>query len=54
MRSINQHSVQLAGRGLHLVQAYADDWGWFHVNGPQRKDGNGKYVWCELAAKPAE
>ncbi|KAA0929746.1 ATP-binding protein [Streptomyces apricus] len=34
-----------AGRGLHLVHAYADDWGWFRVNG----DG-GKYVWCELGA----
>ncbi|MGC5564989.1 ATP-binding protein [Streptomyces sp. FR-108] len=31
------------GRGLHLVHAYADDWGWFQVNGTA-----GKYVWCEL------
>ncbi|MFF6997731.1 ATP-binding protein [Streptomyces sp. NPDC008313] len=34
------------GRGLHLVQAYADDWGWFRVNGT-----GGKYVWCELGAE---
>ncbi|MFE1798249.1 ATP-binding protein [Streptomyces sp. NPDC059517] len=33
------------GRGLHLVDAYADDWGWFQVNGT-----TGKYVWCELGA----
>ena len=35
-----------SGRGLHLVQAYADDWGWFQVNG-----SGGKYVWCELGAQ---
>jgi len=35
------------GRGLHLVRAYADDWGWFQVNGTA-----GKYVWCELDTKP--
>jgi hypothetical protein len=29
------------------VNAYADDWGWFAVNG-----ANGKYVWCELDTKP--
>ncbi|MFF4487605.1 ATP-binding protein [Streptomyces sp. NPDC001544] len=40
------------GRGLRLVQAYADDWGWFHINDRQGKGGSGKYVWCELAAKP--
>ncbi|MDQ0992011.1 ATP-binding protein [Streptomyces sp. V3I7] len=35
------------GHGLRLVHAYADDWGWFQVNGAR---GNGKYVWCELGA----
>ncbi|MCX4907506.1 ATP-binding protein [Streptomyces sp. NBC_00878] len=35
-----------SGRGLHLVDAYADDWGWFQVNGTA-----GKYVWCELSTK---
>ncbi|MDF3142952.1 MULTISPECIES: ATP-binding protein [unclassified Streptomyces] len=39
-----------AGRGLQLIHAYADDWGWFQVNGAQ--GGEGKYVWCELDAKP--
>ncbi|MPY59442.1 ATP-binding protein, partial [Streptomyces spongiae] len=33
-----------SGRGLHLVDAYAQDWGWFQING----SGGGKYVWCEL------
>ena len=39
------------GRGLQLIQAYADDWGWFQLNGNGTADGNGsagKYVWCEL------
>lgn len=34
------------GRGLRIVHAYADDWGWFQVNGTA-----GKYVWCELGTK---
>ncbi|MEL3950298.1 ATP-binding protein [Streptomyces sp. LNU-CPARS28] len=35
------------GRGLDLVRACADLWGW-HL---QPKDGDaGKYVWCELGA----
>ncbi|GGL89771.1 ATPase [Streptomyces fumigatiscleroticus] len=34
------------GRGLTLVRACADLWGWQ----PLTRDGNrGKYVWCELA-----
>ncbi|MEV7285241.1 ATP-binding protein [Streptomyces sp. NPDC093252] len=36
-----------AGRGLGLVRAYADRWGW-HPTG--RFGADGKYVWCELAA----
>ncbi|MFD8734844.1 ATP-binding protein [Streptomyces sp. NPDC059618] len=36
-----------AGRGLALVRACADDWGWH----PLSQGGDtGKYVWCELAA----
>ncbi len=35
------------GRGLALVRACADLWGWH----PLSRNGNrGKYVWCELAA----
>ncbi|MEU6378296.1 ATP-binding protein [Streptomyces sp. NPDC046909] len=35
------------GRGLALVRACADVWGWQ----PLTREGNrGKYVWCELAA----
>ncbi|GAA3800057.1 ATP-binding protein [Streptomyces coacervatus] len=35
------------GRGLALVRACADVWGWQ----PQSRNGNrGKYVWCELTA----
>ncbi|GHE60949.1 ATP-binding protein [Streptomyces capitiformicae] len=40
-------NTSTSGRGLRLVNAYADDWGWFAVNG-----ANGKYVWCELGTKP--
>ncbi|MFD4527512.1 ATP-binding protein [Streptomyces sp. NPDC058470] len=36
-----------AGRGLALVRACADSWGWH----PLRQGGDtGKYVWCDLAA----
>ncbi|BBC35174.1 hypothetical protein SGFS_064680 [Streptomyces graminofaciens] len=42
--TINPHPDPTeSGRGLHLIDAYADDWGWFAVNGSY-----GKYVWCEL------
>ncbi|MFD0314879.1 ATP-binding protein [Streptomyces flavalbus] len=35
------------GRGLALVRACADVWGWQ----PLARDGNrGKYVWCELTS----
>jgi anti-sigma regulatory factor (Ser/Thr protein kinase) len=35
------------GRGLALIRACADLWGWQSA----ARDGNpGKYVWCELAA----
>jgi len=35
------------GRGLALVRAWADDWGWFPL---PRTGDSGKYVWCELVA----
>ena len=36
-----------AGRGLELVRACADDWGWH----PLSQGGDrGKYVWCDLGA----
>ncbi|GGL74896.1 ATPase [Streptomyces fumigatiscleroticus] len=35
------------GRGLALVRACADVWGWQPL---AREGGRGKYVWCELAA----
>jgi anti-sigma regulatory factor (Ser/Thr protein kinase) len=36
------------GRGLALVRACADLWGWQ----PQSRNGSrGKYVWCECVAK---
>ncbi|MFB7328179.1 ATP-binding protein [Streptomyces sp. NPDC056190] len=36
-----------AGRGLALVRACADLWGWQ----PLTREGNrGKYVWCDLVA----
>ncbi|GEC04952.1 ATPase [Streptomyces spinoverrucosus] len=38
------------GRGLALVRACADVWGWQ----PLARDGHrGKFVWCELAAMAA-
>ena len=39
------------GRGLHLVHAYADDWGWFQING-KPGDKAGKFIWCELGTEP--
>ncbi|MFD5494937.1 ATP-binding protein [Streptomyces sp. NPDC127091] len=37
------------GRGLALVRACADVWGWQ----PLAREGNrGKYVWCELGSVP--
>jgi anti-sigma regulatory factor (Ser/Thr protein kinase) len=42
-----------AGRGLRIVRAYADDWGWFQIN-PGCGGAAGKYVWCELDAPPVQ
>ncbi|MGZ3115669.1 ATP-binding protein [Streptomyces sp. H62] len=37
------------GRGLAMVRACADVWGWQ----PLAREGNrGKYVWCELGSGP--
>lgn len=37
------------GRGLAMVRACADVWGWQ----PLSREGNrGKYVWCELGSAP--
>ncbi|MFE9935963.1 ATP-binding protein [Streptomyces hirsutus] len=36
-----------SGRGLALVRACADVWGWQPLT---REGDRGKYVWCELAA----
>ncbi|MEU6373458.1 ATP-binding protein [Streptomyces sp. NPDC046909] len=43
-------SGEEGGRGLALVSAWADHWGWQ----PLSRFGNrGKYVWCELLRPPA-
>ncbi|MFF0160052.1 ATP-binding protein [Streptomyces sp. NPDC005263] len=45
--SFEQPGEGEGGRGLALVRACADLWGWQ----PQARNGSrGKYVWCELAA----
>ncbi|MGN9820042.1 ATP-binding protein [Streptomyces sp. SD11] len=36
-----------SGRGLTLVQACADVWGWYPL---PRNGSGGKYVWCDLGA----
>lgn len=44
--SLDQPAEREDGRGLVLVRACADLWGWQ----PLTRHGNrGKYVWCELA-----
>ncbi|WP_406442558.1 ATP-binding protein [Streptomyces sp. NBC_01613] len=46
-RSLEKLVEAEEGRGLALVRACADMWGWQ----PLSRHGNrGKYVWCELAA----
>ncbi|MEU0220369.1 ATP-binding protein [Streptomyces sp. NPDC006265] len=45
--SFEQVADSEAGRGLALVRACSDLWGWQ----PLTRDGNrGKYVWCELTS----
>ncbi|MEU9170735.1 ATP-binding protein [Streptomyces sp. NPDC048420] len=36
-----------AGRGLAMIRACADMWGWSPLTGQGRQ---GKFVWCDLAA----
>ncbi|MFI0239733.1 ATP-binding protein [Streptomyces sp. NPDC016845] len=40
------------GRGLDLVRAFADGWGWYPMTtgGPAGASDRGKYVWCDLGA----
>ncbi|MGW3727731.1 ATP-binding protein [Streptomyces sp. NPDC000851] len=46
-RPFDQAADLEEGRGLALVRACADVWGWQ----PLAREGNrGKYVWCEVAA----
>ncbi|WP_406494745.1 ATP-binding protein [Streptomyces sp. NBC_01604] len=46
-RSLEQGAELEEGRGLALVRACADLWGWH----PLARQGNrGKFVWCELAS----
>ncbi|GCB46738.1 ATP-binding protein [Streptomyces sp. NL15-2K] len=46
-QSFDQAADLEEGRGLALVRACADVWGWQ----PLTRDGNrGKYVWCELTS----
>jgi anti-sigma regulatory factor (Ser/Thr protein kinase) len=45
-RSLDQAAELEDGRGLALVRACADLWGWQPLS---RHGSRGKYVWCELA-----
>ncbi|GAA2882301.1 hypothetical protein GCM10010524_13650 [Streptomyces mexicanus] len=46
-RRLAESAQLVEGRGLALVKACADLWGWQ----PLSREGNrGKVVWCELAA----
>ncbi len=46
-RALDQNTELEEGRGLALVRACADLWGWH----PLARHGNrGKFVWCELAS----
>ena len=45
--SLEQVAEREEGRGLALVRACADLWGWQPLT---RNGSRGKYVWCELAA----
>ncbi|MEV7860708.1 ATP-binding protein [Streptomyces hirsutus] len=48
---LNGSIIDEGGRGLALVRACSDLWGWQ----PLSRFGNrGKYVWCELAGQPRQ
>ncbi len=42
-------SASTSGRGLHIVAAIADDWGWQTATNAQGMSG--KRVWAELACE---
>ncbi|MEV0910119.1 ATP-binding protein [Streptomyces hokutonensis] len=44
-RELTNHLDREEGRGLGLVKACADLWGWQPLS---RNGSRGKYVWCEL------
>ena len=44
-RELAKHLDLEEGRGLGLVKACADLWGWQPLS---RNGSKGKYVWCEL------
>lgn len=44
------HDLAESGRGLALVHACADLWGWQPLAECGGGGGRGKYVWCELGA----
>ncbi|WP_217241539.1 ATP-binding protein [Streptomyces sp. AC555_RSS877] len=46
-RLLEQEADHEDGRGLALVRACADTWGWQPLS---RLGNRGKYVWCELKA----
>jgi anti-sigma regulatory factor (Ser/Thr protein kinase) len=50
-RAVDQVTESEDGRGIGLVRACADVWGWY----PLTRNGNrGKFVWCELTAAEGE
>ncbi|MER7678789.1 ATP-binding protein [Streptomyces sp. NPDC096934] len=46
-RPLDRFAEREEGRGLALVQACSDLWGWQPLSGFGNR---GKYVWCELAS----
>ncbi|GGU28407.1 ATPase [Streptomyces daghestanicus] len=44
------HAEDEGGRGLALVRACSDLWGWQPLS---RSGDRGKYVWCELGTAPS-
>ena len=44
---LSQSAEAERGRGLELVRACSDDWGWYLLSS---RGDTGKYVWCELGA----
>jgi hypothetical protein len=42
------------GRGLHLVQEYADWWGGFRIGDGLLERGAGKLLWFEVGGRPIQ